>query len=287
MSVALRLAVTPPLATAPMLAALRSHTVAGLERHDAATGTHVRSVRGRHGPAVVAIRPRPAAEHVPVRIDADRRDLPEVEQLVRRWLDLDAEPAVIDAALGADPQLAPMVAARPGLRVLGTTDWFDTAVQTVLGQQVSVAAAATFAGRLVARYGDPGSGAMRCFPAPERLAAADADEVQGAVGLTRARVRTVLALARAAADGLDPAEPVRFRTDLAALPGIGPWSVDYLAVRVLGDRDAYPAGDLVLRRALGVGSAREATARARQWSPWRAYAAFHLWTHAAYGSSSP
>ncbi|MHC3370213.1 DNA-3-methyladenine glycosylase family protein [Rhodococcus aetherivorans] len=286
MSVALRLAVTPPLATAPMLAALRSHTVAGLERHDAATGTHVRSVRaarpgGGRDPAPAA------AEHVPIRIDADRRDLPEVEQLVRRWLDLDAEPAVIDAALGADPQLARMVAARPGLRVLGTTDWFDTAVQTVLGQQVSVAAAATFAGRLVARYGDPGSGAMRCFPAPERLAAADADEMQGAVGLTRARVRTVLALARAAADGLDPAEPVRFRTDLAALPGIGPWSVDYLAVRVLGDRDAYPAGDLVLRRALGVGSAREATARARQWSPWRAYAAFHLWTHAAYGSSSP
>ncbi|ATQ29627.1 MULTISPECIES: DNA-3-methyladenine glycosylase family protein [Rhodococcus] len=285
MSVVLRPTVTPPLAAAPMLAALRSHTVAGLERHDADTGTHVRSVRGRYGPTVVAI--RPGSEHVSVRIDADRRDLPEVEQTVRRWLDLDADPAVIDAALGADPYLAPMVAARPGLRVLGTTDWFDTAVQTVLGQQVSVAAAATFAGRLVARYGDPGRDGLLCFPLPTGLVGADPHELQAAVGLTGARVRTVLALARAAADGLDPSDPVRFRRDLLGLPGIGPWTVDYLAVRVLGDRDACPVGDLVLRRALGVDTAREVTVRTRRWSPWRAYASFHLWTHAAYDSSAP
>jgi 3-methyladenine DNA glycosylase/8-oxoguanine DNA glycosylase len=226
------------------------------------------------------------APTVRARIDAAHPDdVPALEQAVRRWLDLDADPLAVDAVLGVDPLLAPLVATRPGLRVLGSTHWFDTAVQTVIGQQVSVAAGCTFTARLVAAYGDPAPQGLTCFPLPRRLAEADPDELRAAVGLTRSRARTVQLLARAAVDGLAPTMP-EFRAELLALPGIGPWTVDYLSVRALGDRDAYPSGDLVLRRALGVATASEAEARAEPWIPWRAYAATHLWTEAVYSASA-
>ncbi|WP_072814568.1 DNA-3-methyladenine glycosylase family protein [Rhodococcus zopfii] len=284
MSTLVDLPVAMPFAAAPLLAALRSHTVSGLERHDATTGSHSRAVRGEHGPAVVTVT-LDDTPTVRARIDAAHRDdVPALEQTVRRWLDLDADPVIVDTALGVDPLLAPLVAARPGLRVLGSTHWFDTAVQTVIGQQVSVAAGCTFTARLVAAYGDPAPQGSTCFPLPHRLADADPGELRAMVGLTRSRARTVQVLARAVADGLTPTSP-EFRTALLALPGIGPWTVDYLSVRALGDRDAYPSGDLVLRRALGVATAGEAEARAEPWSPWRAYAATHLWTEAVYSAS--
>ncbi|HET8994764.1 MAG TPA: AlkA N-terminal domain-containing protein [Rhodococcus sp. (in: high G+C Gram-positive bacteria)] len=281
----LQLPVTPPFAASAMLDALRSHTVAGYERHDAQTRTHSRAVRARGGPAVVSVTFASDSEafHVTARIDAaDDRDVPELEQRIRTWLDLDAESTVIDAALGADPILAPLVSGRPGLRVLGATDWFSTAVQTVLGQQVSLAAGATFTARLVAAYGEPDFDGLRCFPTPQRLKGIDPDELKTTVRITGARSRTVYALANAAADGLDPASSSEFRDDLLVLPGIGPWTVDYLSLRALGDRDAFPSGDLVLRRALGGITAGETTTRAESWRPWRAYAVSHLWTHAAY-----
>ncbi|WP_068159325.1 DNA-3-methyladenine glycosylase family protein [Rhodococcus phenolicus] len=285
MSTLVDLPVAEPFAAAPLLASLRGHTVPGLERHDTTIGSHTRAVRGAHGPALVTVT-FDRAPTVRAAIDAAHRDdLPALEQTVRRWLDLDADPVAVDTALSADPLLAPLVTARPGLRVLGSPHWFDTAVQTVIGQQVSVAAGCTFTARLVASYGEPAPRGFMCFPLPHRLADADPDELRAAVGLTRARARTVQVLARAAADGLSPALP-DFRNELLALPGIGPWTVDYLAVRALGDRDAYPGGDLVLRRALGVATAGEAEARAEPWSPWRAYAATHLWTETVYSSAS-
>lgn len=284
MSFLVDLPVAAPFADAALLASLRGHTVPGLEHHDATIGRHTRAVRGAHGPAVVTVEPGGTAT-VRAAIDAAHRDdVPALEQTVRRWLDLDADPSAVDTALSADPLLAPLVAARPGLRVLGSPHWFDTAVQTVVGQQVSVAAGCTFTARLVAAYGDPAPHGFTCFPLPHRLAAVDPGELRAAVGLTRARARTVQMLAGVAADGLSPALP-EFRTELLALPGIGPWTVDYLAVRALGDRDAYPSGDLVLQRALGVATARDAEARAAPWSPWRAYAATHLWTEAVYSVS--
>jgi 3-methyladenine DNA glycosylase/8-oxoguanine DNA glycosylase len=290
----LRLPLTPPFATSAMLDALRSHTVAAYERHDAQTRTHSRAIRGRAGPAAVSVTfetesfvTEAAVEHVTVRIDADSRDVPELEQRIRSWLDLDAEPAAIDAVLGTDPLLAPFVAARPGLRVLGSTDWFTTAVQTVLGQQVSLAAGGTFAARLVAAFGDPAPDGLRCFPTPQRLSGVDPAELKSRVRVTSARARTVHALATAAAAGLDTVSTAELRKELLALPGIGPWTVDYLSLRALGDRDAYPSGDLVLRRALGDVTAGAATVRAEAWRPWRAYAVSHLWTHAAYTKSPP
>ncbi|WP_242676867.1 AlkA N-terminal domain-containing protein [Rhodococcus sp. ABRD24] len=269
-----------------MLGALAAHAVDGLERHDGDTGAHTRVVPAEHGPALVTVE-FDAPDHVSAAVlPAHTDDVPHVLLLVRRWLDLDADPATVDAALLNHPTLAPHVAARPGLRVLGSVDGFETAVLTVLGQQVSLSAARTFGSRLVAAFGDSTDfDGFTSFPAPETLAGLDPSVVQQTVGLTGARARTVQALAAAAADGLHlgpDADPHEFRTGLLALPGIGPWTVDYLSVRVLGDRDAYPSGDLVLRRALGVKTPREAAAASESWRPWRAYALFHLWTAQAF-----
>lgn len=280
----LRIPVTPPFAAGAVLAALRAHTVVGYERHDAAGATHVRAVRTPTGASAVSVT-LGAPDHVTVRVDTDdTRSVAEPDELVRSWLDLDADPAV-DATLRTDTLLAPLVAARPGLRVLGSTDWFATAVQTVLGQQVSVAAGCTFTARLVGAYGDPAPQGLKCFPPPGRLAHSDVGELRAAVGLTASRARTVRELARVADGGLDPTRS-DFRAALLAVPGIGPWTVDHLSLRVLGDRDAFPSGDLVLRRALGIDDPRAAVARAEPWRPWRAYAVSHLWTHAAYAPSS-
>ncbi|WP_137723016.1 DNA-3-methyladenine glycosylase family protein [Prescottella subtropica] len=281
----LRLPFRPPLASAPLLAALSAHTVAGLERHAPDRGAHTRVVPAPHGPAVVQV--RFDTDHVEATIrSAHGDDVPHLEAVLRRWLDLDADPDVVDEALSTDSVLAHHVSARPGLRVLGSVDGFETAVLTVLGQQVSLPAARTFGSRLVAAFGAPtGVDGFTSFPVPEVLAGLDPSVIREAVGLTGTRARTVHALAAAACDGLPlgpGTDPDEFRTRLHALPGIGPWTVDYLAVRVLGDRDAYPSGDLVLRRALGVATAREAAAASERWRPWRAYALFHLWTAQAY-----
>ncbi|PTR24980.1 DNA-3-methyladenine glycosylase II [Rhodococcus sp. OK519] len=286
MTGAITLPFRPPFTTAPMLGALAAHAVDGLERHDGDTGTHTRVVPAPHGPSVVGVR-FDGSGHVAAEIRAAHPDdVPHVELSVRRWLDLDADPHVVDAALSRHALLAPHVAARPGLRVLGSVDGFETAVLTVLGQQVSLSAARTFGSRFVAAFGTPTEfDGFVGFPEPETLAALDPSIIQKAVGLTGARARTVQALAAAATDGLHlgaGADPVEFRARLLALPGIGPWTVDYLAVRVLGDRDAYPSGDLVLRRALGVKTPREAATLSEPWRPWRAYALFHLWTSQAF-----
>ena len=277
----IRLAYRPPFATAPLARFLAAHAVPGLEVSPPGGG-HTRVVRAPGGPAVVSV----ALDDAPREVSCEVRggnsgDLPHIVATVRRWLDLDADPAAVAAALRADPLLAPLVAARPGLRILGSTDGFETVVLTVLGQQVSLAAARTFAGRLVAAFGRPAPEGFTAFPEPGDIADADPARLRAALGVTGARARSVHAVAVAVAEGLDlgpDAEPAATRERLLALPGIGPWTADYVAVRVLGDRDAFPAGDLVLRRALGVATAREAEARAEAWRPWRAYALVHLWT---------
>jgi len=291
MTTTFRIPVAEPVAVGPMLASLRNHTVPGYEQHDSTTGTHRRAIRTNGGAAHVTVRLGDLAisalgkggnvRHLEILVEtAGRADAADVGDTIRTWLDLGVDPSVVDAAFASDPVLGPLVRTHPGLRVVGTTDWFATAVATVLGQQVSVAAACTFAGRLVAAFGDDAPGGLRCFPAPHRLAGVEQSELRAVIGTTRSRARTVSELARAVADGVGPEQP-SFTEDLLALPGIGPWTVDYLALR-LGDRDACPSGDLVLRRALQVTSAREAAERAEQWRPWRAYAVTHLWTHATY-----
>jgi AraC family transcriptional regulator of adaptative response / DNA-3-methyladenine glycosylase II len=219
----------------------------------------------------------PDAGHVVARVQVS--DVGHVATLVakcRRLLDLDADPLAVDEVLGADPLLAAAVRRHPGMRVEGTVDGFELAVRTVLGQQVSVAAARTFAGRLVQQCGKPldaprGS-LTHAFPTAETVAEHPLDTI----GLTRSRATTVRALAEAVASGrlqLDvTADRDETRARLLALPGIGPWTVEYVAMRALRDPDAFPATDLVLQRKLG-GPA----SRADGWRPWRAYAATYLW----------
>lgn len=276
----LTLPFTPPYATEPLIGALKAHAVAGLERHD--DGVHVRVVPLPTGSVIVSVSWHENC--VSVRVDRDT-DVTRLESVVRRWLDLDGDHREWEAALSSDKTLAPLILARPGLRVLGSVDGFETAVLTVLGQQVSLGAARTFGGRFVGAFGEPVNDEFSAFPSAELVAASSPDAIQKAVGLTSARARTVHALATAVSDYLDvgwDADPVRFRADLLALPGIGPWTADYLTVRILGDRDAFVPDDLVLKRALGVSSGKEAAALSEQWRPWRAYALFHLWTKEAF-----
>jgi AraC family transcriptional regulator of adaptative response / DNA-3-methyladenine glycosylase II len=211
----------------------------------------------------------------------DANDPPAVGR-ARLVLGLDQDHGEIDRALSADARLAPLVEALPRLRVAGAWDGFELTVRAVLGQQVSVAAGRGLAERLALRHGEPlpqpvGS-LERLFPTPEALAAAEI------TGMPASRARALGALAAAVAAGLVIDERQDLETARAALlelPGIGPWTVEYVAMRALRDPDAFPAGDLVLRNALGGISARELLARAEAWRPWRAYAAMHLWTSAA------
>ncbi|WP_298459275.1 DNA-3-methyladenine glycosylase 2 family protein [uncultured Cellulomonas sp.] len=293
----LRLRHAAPFDAAAWLAHVSHRAVPGLE-HIGADGTVTRLVRTAGGAAVVAVTPGVAADAVTARLRLPQlADLGAVVARLRRWLDLDADPVAVDAALGPDRLLGPLVAARPGLRVPGTVDPFELAVRAVLGQQVSTTGARTLAGRLVADLGEPGPEGLRLFPTAEAVAAAGPERLR-AVGLTGARARTLAALGAAVAGGL-ALEPGTDRTHvrdaLLALPGVGPWTADYIALRALGDPDVFPAGDLVLRRALadlpgGAGRTVDipaARADAERWRPWRGYAAQHLWTAWALRTEPP
>ena len=224
---------------------------------------------------------RPAPRHVLLRARLPGlRGVGQVVSRCRQLLDLDADACAINAVLAADGLLAALVAARPGLRVPGTYDGFELAVRAVLGQQVSVPAARTLAGRLAGRFGTrlqmPDRSPSVLFPGAADVADADLS----GLGLTTARQATLRALAAAVADGsleLDHgADPQQTAARLAELPGIGPWTISYILMRAVGDPDAFPASDLGLRRALDrLGGS---TAQADRWHPWRAYAAVHLWT---------
>ncbi|MGD9957433.1 MAG: AlkA N-terminal domain-containing protein [Candidatus Nanopelagicales bacterium] len=282
-AIVLRLRLRPPYDAAEVGAFLAARAVAGVEEHAASARgwTHRRTVPLPSRTAVVEVRPE--ADAVVVRTDADVRDTAALVRRVRRWLDLDADPETVGAALSADRAIAPLVAARPGLRVPTTVDPWETLVRAVVGQQVSVAGATTLLGRIAADHGEE-AGGMRAFPTAESLAAAGPDAV---TGMPRARARTLHAVAEAVASGaVDLADPDLDATGqrLLALPGVGPWTVAYLRLRGLADPDAFPASDLVVRQsaeALGLShDVRGLEQRSTAWSPWRAYAASHLWAAA-------
>jgi DNA-3-methyladenine glycosylase II/AraC family transcriptional regulator of adaptative response / DNA-3-methyladenine glycosylase II len=281
---AFHLPFTPPLAADALLAGVAAHAVPGLESVDIPHRTVTRILSAPAGPARLTVTFR--TEHIESIVDGSLRDIAAVTGAVRRWLDLDADAPAIDSALRRHSRLAPLVAGRPGLRVLGTMDGYELAVTTVLGQQVSLARARALAGRLVTTYGIAYDDGVRAFPPAELLAGVPMTDLRSALGIPNARARAVTAVAQAVADGLritPDADHSDVRRRLSALPGIGPWTVDYLTVRALGDRDAFVPGDLVLRRALGGISTVAAEAMSERWRPYRAYALFHLWTQAAYG----
>ena len=293
-TLALRLPFRPPFDAAGLLSFFDARALPRVE--SIVDGEYRRTLRLPHGSAAVQLRPE--SGHVLARLRlSDPRDLGPAVARLRRLLDLDADPLAVDEVLCADPALAGCVRRAPGSRLPGTVDGFETALRAVLGQQVSVAAARTTAGRLVAALGEPLPAGLHDRPAaagaaPDVLfptAAVVAE--RGAEVLTgpARRIATVLGLATALADGavvLDIGrDPAELRAELVALPGIGPWTAGYLAMRVLGDPDELLASDLAVRRgaaALGLPSDVEGlTAAGEQWKPWRSYAATHLWRASA------
>jgi AraC family transcriptional regulator of adaptative response / DNA-3-methyladenine glycosylase II len=280
----LRLAYRPPLAWGELLAFLGARATAGVE---AVSGdVYARTVAiGRHrGWVVVRLDSKPGglAVELPAALAPA---LPQLLARLRGLFDLDARPDVIDAHLSADARLAPLVTACPGLRVPGCFDGFELLSRAVLGQQVSVRAATTLSGRLAAAFGDPVEapvdGLCRLFPTAERLAVADVGELI-ALGLTASRATCLRAAAEAVCEGrvriAPAADPEAFAKRLCELPGVGDWTAQYVALRAARWPDAFPHGDLGLRKALGDElTPRGVLAAAEGWRPWRAYAAMHLW----------
>jgi AraC family transcriptional regulator of adaptative response / DNA-3-methyladenine glycosylase II len=283
--VGLRLAFRPPSGFDDVLRFLAARAIPGVERVEA--DVYARTVALPSGPAAVVVGPIRGRNELSLRVvGAPATALLPLTTRVRRVFDLSSDPATIGAALRGDPLLRPLVRRRPGLRIPGAWDAFECAVRAVVGQQVSVAAGRTFVARVVERCGTtlarPMQGLTHLFPSAQALAEADLT----GLGLVPARARTLSEVARAVADGrlaLDgPAEEIR--AALVRLPGVGEWTAEYVALRALGEPDAFPAGDLVLRRVAGEGRAltpRALAERAEAWRPWRGYAAFHVWEAAA------
>ncbi len=282
-TVSLRLPVRTPFAYEGVFGHLAAGVVPGCE--EVRDGAYRRSLRLPSGSAVVAL--TPAVDHVRCLLVLDDfRDLTTAIARCRRLPDLDADPEAVVEALSADPAMRAVVAKAPGQRIPRTVDEAELAVRAVLGQQVSTKAARTHAGRLVAAYGqpvqDPHGALTHTFPSPEELT--QIDPVHLAV--PKARQRALSALVSGLADGsvvLDAgADWEGARRQLLALPGIGPWTAEVIAMRGLGDPDAFPASDLGLRLAakqLGLTTDQRAlTEHSARWRPWRSYATQHLWT---------
>ena len=282
----LRLPFRRPFAAKDMLQFLGARAVAGVEAFDGET--YRRTLRLPHGAGTVTL--SDGGDHVLcVLILEDLRDLGTAVQRCRWLLDLDADPVAVADVLGNDPLLGALVRRSPGRRVPGSVDGAELAFRAVFGQQVSVASAATLAGRLVAIRGEPlpeslavgGDGLTHLFPEPGGVAGSALD----GLGVPAARRETLRGLAGALAGGgisLDPGsdrEEVERR--LLDLRGIGPWTASYVAMRALGDPDAFLPSDLGVRRAIEslgrAGDPRSVTALAERWRPWRAYATQHLW----------
>ncbi len=284
----LRLGYRPPLDFPLMLAFLAKRAIPGIERVNA--DSYERAVGAGRTWLRVSACASTAADRPELRLDigeADPRTIPDIVRRVRRMFDLDADLRAVHAVFDEDDMLRSAIAERPGLRVPCGWDGFELAIRAVLGQQISVAGATTLARRVVETWGESRDtaapeGLNRLFPAPERLRDAPLETI----GLPRSRAATVRALAAAVADGrLSFAGGQRlddFVARATALPGIGAWTAQYIAMRGMALPDAFPAGDLVLQQRLapaGVArlSERATEAHSQAWRPWRAYAVLHLW----------
>ena len=281
-----RLAARAPFDPGSVLDFLGVRTVPGLESWD---GTEYRrALTLPHGHGTVACVATGSGLIAEFRL-ADLRDLGPAVARVRRLFDLDADPTAIGDVLGADPMLAALVAARPGLRVAGSVEPHEMVVRGIVGQQVSVAGARTVVGRLVAEYGEPltipDPVVNRALPSPERLAAVDPTTL----AMPRSRATALVGACAALAEGRvvlgSGADREQSVAALLQLPGIGPWTAGYVAMRGLGDPDVMIASDLGVRRAVaalgGADDVRAIEQRAHAWRPWRSYAVVHLWTSLA------
>ncbi|MEE6257009.1 DNA-3-methyladenine glycosylase 2 family protein [Plantactinospora sonchi] len=303
-SINLRLAYRPPLHADALLDFFAHRAVPGVE--EVTGGTYRRGLRLPHGTATVALTPLPGHVAAELRL-ADVRDLAPAVARCRRLLDLDADPEAVDEVLGADPVLAEAVAKEPGIRVPRAVDGFETAVRAIVGQQISVAGARTTLARLVAAAspgaagddvsslpagqdvaadrvasaGQPSARGLRPFPSAAQVL----DLPDSAFGMPASRRATIRAVAEAVAAGdldLDPgADRAELVHRMVALPGIGPWTAGYVALRGLGDPDTFLSTDLGVRHGAAVlglpDNPKTLDAYADRWRPWRSYAVIRLW----------
>lgn len=291
----LRLAHREPYDRGSLLAFFAGHSVAGIE--EVVGDTYRRVLDLGHGPATVELTPRDAYTQCLLRL-GDARDLAAAVASCRRILDADSDPVAVCDSLRTDPTIGALVDRRPGLRVPGSPDAAELAFRAVIGQQISVTGAQTLTSRLVTTIGTPlatpDGGLTHAFPRPEAIAEADLS----GLGMTGGRAGTLRGLAVGLVEGSVVlgvgADRSKAAQDLQQVPGIGPWTSGYVAMRGMSDPDVFLGGDLILRRALAAlpgptcsGSKshpiptmheKAATDLARSWSPWRSYAVMHLWT---------
>ena len=290
----LKLAYRPPFDWPSLIQFLQARAIPGVEAIEA--DRYRRTVQIGQAIGIIEVQPLEKSPHLLLRAPPGlSKGLMQISERVRSLFDLRADPLEISSHLRQDKRLAELVQSYPGLRIPGAWDGFEMAVRAILGQQISVKAANTLAGRLVKAYGQPLQTAAEAelaylFPCPERLADADLSDI----GLMPQRAETIRGLARAVRDG-----QLTFGTAvgleeaierLTALAGVGAWTAHYIAMRALGEPDAFPAGDLGLRRAAAEnkgGMLTEAQLRqwAEPWRPWRAYAAMYLWRHDGAGKT--
>lgn len=277
----LRLALRGPYDVGWVRWFLTAHAVAGLEHADGDTYTRVLNLPGGNGIATVDLATAPDGYIRAGLSLTSMRDLSTAVTRLRHLLDLDADPLAVDDALAADPQLTPLVAATPGIRLFGCVDPAELLLRTMIGQQISIAAAGTHQARLVAALGeevaDPSGRVSRAFPTPTAVAERGGEVLTG----PKARVSAVLGVAAELAVGRLVLHPGMTRADARAellrLRGVGPWTADYVAMRLLADPDTLLASDLVVAKGaeqLGL------DITADRWSPWGSYVSLHLWNHA-------
>jgi AraC family transcriptional regulator of adaptative response / DNA-3-methyladenine glycosylase II len=279
--ITLSLGYRPPYDWDALLAFLALRAIPGVEVIDG--GVYRRTIEVAGGSGTVSVANEPERNRLRATIRFPRLTaLPQIIARLRQAFDLDADPEAIGAALSRDSRLAPLVAARPGLRVPGAWDGFELAVRAILGQQITVAAATRLAGIIAERWGEPfeADRLTRLFPRPQALAQA----VIGGMPASRATaIAKLAAVAAARPDLFERGQDLSASISrLTALPGVGEWTAQYIAMRALREPDAFPAADIGLMRAMDDGRGRPTPAallaRAQPWRPWRAYAALHLWT---------
>lgn len=283
-----------PFDAAALRASLVAHAIPGRDLISPDLSTiHALDVPGGTAQAAVlwqSVQVSPEHVLVPIRLTLPSlSDTLSAISILRSMLDLDADPAQLHELFGDDERLGPLLHAHPGVRVPGARNVAEFALATVLGQQVSLAAARTLQGRLAATFAMDHPGEISkdldetgflARPDVHRIAATDPERLRELIGLTNSKARTVSVLARALAEGVDlssGADREHTRAALRKLHGIGPWTVEIIAMRALRDPDAYPAGDLILQRALGTSADKATLAIAEPWHPFRSYATHLLW----------
>ena len=274
-----RLNYRPPYHWQGMLDFMAVRCTPGVEEVEGDCYRRTISMNGRHG--YFEVSPDEQRNLLVVRIEiGEPQALFRIVECIRAMFDLNADFASVAQTLRVDPALAALVETEPGLRVPGCWNGFELTIRAILGQQISVKGATALAGRMVSRWGKPfcgPNGLTHLFPAPEVLAEARLNKI----GVTTARAETIRALARAVCEGKinfsGVVDSEAFLSQLREIPGLGNWTAQYVAMRALGEPDAFPSTDLGLLRAMNLGSYRELEHRSEAWRPWRAYAAMYLW----------